>query len=330
MRKKIKISSKIAVVFCVGVLITGLLNGCWLFNSSTPEDYIVPAGYYQLQADFSNGVASGLSADDNPDPVRVESKNVPIKSEFYDAESKSKVFTEKAQTAAIMEIADYLTEWTGLDFTLNGVSFVEHGVVVDWSKNSTLLAGLDDREQKDDFRFFDAVGLNWFMMDSLKGTIKNNMQSSFVYYCSDGEPLKFSNQEDMESQGLTPLSADEQYYGSHYYVSQNAKNQNDTEPADWWGIYKNADETKTLSISNFNTNPEGIYYFNFVITTTDGITFDGTATVDGYSGQYMDMTFAMGIGENDVTIWIDEPQTDSADREIFVDTYFRTTDEAVG
>jgi hypothetical protein len=182
---------------------------CFLWHSGTPEEYRVPDGYYHLLADFSNGSLEG--------PLK--SNDVPIKSRFYDSESGEKVFTEEAMTEAAMEIAEYLSGWTGLDFTLNGVTGVENGVLVDWAKNSTLVAGLDSREQKEEFRFFDAVSLNWFMLDTLRNTLMDNLQYSFVYYCSDGNPLTFPNAEDMASQGLSILPIDEPYYGSFYYVT---------------------------------------------------------------------------------------------------------------
>lgn len=58
-------------------------------------------------------------------------------------------------------LAECLSQWTGLDFTLN--SAVVNGTTahVDWAPNSTLIAGLDDREQKEDFFFFDEESLRW-------------------------------------------------------------------------------------------------------------------------------------------------------------------------
>lgn len=114
-------------------------------------------------------------------------------------------------------LADELSAWTGLDFTLNDVRFDEDSITVDWSKNSTLISGLDDREQKDDFHFYDAVSLNWFMMDSLAMTLKNNLSITTVYYCSDGQPITFPNPEDMAAQGLSELAVDQPYEGSAFF-----------------------------------------------------------------------------------------------------------------
>ncbi|MCL1999965.1 MAG: hypothetical protein FWG74_00905, partial [Planctomycetes bacterium] len=74
-------------------------------------------------------------------------------------------------------LADELSAWTRFDFTLNDVIFGEDSITVDWSKESTLLAGLDDRAQNEEFPvyFHDAASLNWFMLDSLALTLKNNL-----------------------------------------------------------------------------------------------------------------------------------------------------------
>ena len=98
-----------------------------------------------------------------------------------------------------------------------------------------------------------------------------------------------------------------------------------TGDAPWWGSYSTADETKTLDIVNFNGES-----FDFSISTLDGLSFEGVAAVDGYSASYMDMIFAMGIQGNDVSIWIDHPLEDSAEREPFKDTYFRESDDDLG
>lgn len=188
-------------------LLIPLLGGCSLWNSGTPEEYQVPSGHYQLIADFSNGALDGS----------LEFLNAPIESPFYDAEAGAYVFTQEATEAAAMEIAALLSEWTGLDFTLNSVRMVENGLLVDWSKDSTLLAGLGEKAQKEGFHFYDAASLNWFMLDSLAFSLNNNLQVSFVYYCTDGEALDL---EGMTAEGQTLLPVDEPYYSSYYYVSQ--------------------------------------------------------------------------------------------------------------
>lgn len=116
-------------------------------------------------------------------------------------------------------LADSLSEWTGLDFTLNDVTFGENSITIDWSADSTLIAGLDGREQKEEFHFFDAVSLNWFMMDSLARTVKHNLPITTVYYCSDGGPVTFQSPEDMAAQGLPELPVDQPYEGSAFFMT---------------------------------------------------------------------------------------------------------------
>lgn len=153
-----------------------------------------------LYADFSNGMPDG---------------------ELLEKEIKLPVENEPASESQIVfSLADGLTEWTGLDFKLNDVSFPDNkSIVVDWSKDSTLIAGLDDREFKEDFHFYDAVSLNWFMMDSLATTIKGNMLIENVYYQSDAKPIEFPNPEDMAAQGLPILPVDQSYEGSAFFVA---------------------------------------------------------------------------------------------------------------
>ena len=115
-------------------------------------------------------------------------------------------------------LADELSEWIGLDFKLNDVTFGEDSVTVDWAAESTLIAGLGEREQNPEFQVFDAISLNWLMMDSLAQTLKNNLDVETVYYCSDGGPVTFTNPEDMAAQGLPELPVDQPYEGSAFFV----------------------------------------------------------------------------------------------------------------
>lgn len=83
-------------------------------------------------------------------------------------------------------LADALSAWSGLDFTITAEQTANDSITVDWSPSSTLVAGLDDREQKEAFFFFDAESLRWFMLDSLYLTLKENLGVSEVYYTMDG------------------------------------------------------------------------------------------------------------------------------------------------
>jgi hypothetical protein len=164
--------------------------------------------HYTLIADFSNGASaderdSFLKTKEAPLPPNESEPPSPALAAFY--------------------LADALSEWTCLFFSLNDVSFDESGATVDWSKDSTLVSGLDGREQKEGFRFFDAVSLNWFMMDSLADTLKENLHVETVRYCSDGKPIAFPNPEDMASAGLPELPADLFYEGSAFFAAHSGE-----------------------------------------------------------------------------------------------------------
>lgn len=59
---------------------------------------------------------------------------------------QSKRVTVKEISAEIL--ANELSQWSGLDFTINSATVWENRLTVDWSAESTLIANLDDREQK--------------------------------------------------------------------------------------------------------------------------------------------------------------------------------------
>lgn len=170
---------------------------------STSESSVDPEKTFSLTlyADFSGGESDG--------EVKEKVITLPLENEPY------------SQSLIAFILADELSKWTGLDFKLNDVFFSDcESIQVDWSKDATLIAGLDDREFKEDFRFHDAVSLNWFMMDSLATTLKNNMvESRNVYYLSDKKPITFPNPEDMAAEGLPELPIDQPYEGSAFFVS---------------------------------------------------------------------------------------------------------------
>ncbi len=158
------------------------------------------ASGYTLVADFSGGTAGG----------EIQIKVLPLPQE----ESMP-----ASQAVIALFLADALSEWTGLDFTLNDVRLEETSITVDWAASSTLIAGLEGREQKDAFRFYDGVSLNWFMMDSLAATLKQNLPISTVYYSAEGGPVQFQNQEDMAQQGLPKLPTEQPYEGSAFFAT---------------------------------------------------------------------------------------------------------------
>ena len=112
------------------------------------------------------------------------------------------------------ELAGELTGLTGLDFFITA-SKADDGWIVDWAADSTLIAGLDDREQKEEFHFFDHDSLCWFMMDSLWRTLTENLNAENIYYTMDGGRELFF--EELYSVNVFP--SDIPYMGSEFYFA---------------------------------------------------------------------------------------------------------------
>ncbi len=87
-------------------------------------------------------------------------------------------------------IAEALTARTGLDFDISSTT-ADGAITVDWKSTSTLIGGLGDKDQKEEFYFFDVDSLNWFMMNSLCMSIQKNFDNIDVYYTMEGgQPLE--------------------------------------------------------------------------------------------------------------------------------------------
>lgn len=111
-------------------------------------------------------------------------------------------------------LAQGLSSLTGLDF-FAAITLDKAGYHVDWAADSTLIAGLDDRTQKDGFHFNDAESLRWFMMDSMRSTLQANDPDQAVYYTMDGgKPLVFE-----ELSPVNEFPANIEYMGSPFYYA---------------------------------------------------------------------------------------------------------------
>lgn len=111
------------------------------------------------------------------------------------------------------ELARAMSEWSGLDFTVT-FSDGPGGLTVDWAADSTLIAKLDDRVQKEDFFFFDADSMRWFMMDSMLRTLNENGFPTVYYTMDGGKELVFD--------ALYPVRefpSDVPYMGSPFYYA---------------------------------------------------------------------------------------------------------------
>jgi hypothetical protein len=187
------------------------------------DDYEV---IYRVYVDRSGEIEARIYGDSGD----ADTFNLVLYADFSAGSTEDTVLTEtitlpvEPTPMSRWVIADILTaglsEWTGLDFSLNDVMFEERGIIIDWSADSTLISGLGDREMKPEFHFYDAVSLNWFMMDSLAETFKEAFEETTIYYCSNGEPIAFTNPEDMTSQGLPELPMDKPYEGSAFYAGE--------------------------------------------------------------------------------------------------------------
>ena len=113
------------------------------------------------------------------------------------------------------ELARELSDLTGMDFTITA-SKTDDGLIVDWAADSTLIAGRDDREQKEDFRFYDYDSMSWFMMDSLWRTLTENLDAENIYYTMDGgQELVLENL----SSSINTFPSDVPYMGSGFYAA---------------------------------------------------------------------------------------------------------------
>jgi hypothetical protein len=113
------------------------------------------------------------------------------------------------------KLAQGLSELTGLDFYITMQHPNDHlqEIVIDWDSDSTLIANLDDREQKEEFFFFDADTMRWFMMDSLWSTVIENLDYENVYYTmNSGIDLEFE-----ELYPIKKFPSDLPYMGSAFY-----------------------------------------------------------------------------------------------------------------
>ena len=88
------------------------------------------------------------------------------------------------------QVADALTDWTGLDFSIVARQDAAlGGYVIDWQPESSLFVGPPE-PQREAFHFFDVESLSWFMLNSFCRTLMANMDEAVdVYYTMGGEPL---------------------------------------------------------------------------------------------------------------------------------------------
>lgn len=97
-------------------------------------------------------------------------------------------FTDKL---TVERIAEAFSGLTGLNFSVSAAKNTAESITVDWKTDSTLVAGIGEQTQKEGFVFYDVESLDWFMLNSLCRTIRENMGNPDVYYTMNGgEPLE--------------------------------------------------------------------------------------------------------------------------------------------
>ena len=146
------------------------------------------------------------------------------------------------------DYAAALSGLTGLDFVITAAW---HGtdLYVDWNSKSTLISGLDDREQKQEFFFYDHDSLSWFMMDSLWQTLQMNFDINNIYYTMDGG-------KELTPMDLSPISsipADSPYATSNYYKYSNTP-ENEQAADNYLGTWGCGRATLNISV-----NEDGAY-----------------------------------------------------------------------
>ena len=163
-------------------------------------------------------------------------------------------YTGEKKTAE--ELAQELSKLTGLDFNITA-SKTDDGWVVDWAADSTLIAGLDNREQKEEFFFFDFNSLNWFMMDSLWRTLTENLNAENIYYTMDGgKELTFE-----ELYPVNEFPSDIPYMGSEFYFAHSdVRGDDENNYACTKGLWRLDGATDTASIEMDGSGEFTMYY----------------------------------------------------------------------
>ncbi len=170
-------------------------------------------------------------------------------------------YTGEKKNAA--QLSDELSSLTGLNFTV-AVTEAEDGLIIDWSNDSTLLAGLGDIEQKEEFRFYDNYTLQWFMMDSLWRTLKDNLDVENIYYTMEGG-------KDLSLEDNLPVKdfpADVPYMGSIFYFAHADNNESDFDFSATKGIWLLDGRTDTASIEMDGEGNFTLYYADGAVEAT--------------------------------------------------------------
>ncbi|HWQ75799.1 MAG TPA: hypothetical protein VN441_10820 [Syntrophomonas sp.] len=280
---------KAAVMFSVLVLALSL-TGC----GTDTEEPVATTATATLIADFGDGL---------------------------EGENRTEYAWEYEEPLDIAVLSAGLSATTGLDFFVNSEIAGDKAFIA-WLDTSTLVSGIDDREWNEGFVFYDAVSLNWFMMDSLAATVKANFPAvTEVYYSGEnGAPVVFPNPEDMATQGLPTLPTDQPYEGSAFFKAHaEAKGDMSDDSPDndqdtlWAGTFTSNDGQKTLSFEDYNGQS---FRFAFVSSDNSG---NGSAKV---SADNVELAESDGL-----TFWFMDKDTLLVSGGAFEGTYIRNGED---
>lgn len=210
------------------------------------------------------------------------------------------------------ELAHELSELTGLDFIITA-SKAEDGWIVDWSADSTLIAGLDDREQKKEFHFFDYDSMSWFMMDSLWRTLTENLDAENIYYTMDGG-------RELVLEKMSPVKefpSDIPYMGSEFYSAHtDARGDEESPYARTKGLWRLDGATDTGSIEMDGLGGFTMYYASGSVEATGNLKCideyeNGDFRYDLYTAEgkciasfYFDSDTQFHIGNDDGPVYL--------------------------
>lgn len=197
--KKLSIFITLALLIC-------LLSACSSESHSDDTESSKPAEQSQTETDNTPSAEENTQTDE-------ESTQTDILYAVFSAEDVREYpieYTGAKKTAE--ELADELSKLIGLDFKITAGK-TDNGLIVDWAADSTLIAGLDNREQKQEFYFFDNVTLSWFMMDSLCRTLTENLGVENIYYTMNGGQKLVV----YELYPVSEFDSDIPYMGSEFY-----------------------------------------------------------------------------------------------------------------
>ncbi len=169
--KKMKKITLLSILLSLAIMLSACGSESSEATETTPQETTTASTTETEEKEEEIAILQANFSDGNADPSGEQIKE-------YDLPYTGDLTVEK--------LTEGLSELTGLDFFLEDVMISGNTVYIDWASNSTLVAGIDDREFLEDFHFYDHISMRWFMMDSLYHTIINNLDYSEVYYSTEG------------------------------------------------------------------------------------------------------------------------------------------------